>query len=205
MTKLNPAIDTYISKSAIFAQPILNHIRALVHEACPEVEEKMKWSFPHFDYNGEMMCSMAGFKKHCVLNFWKGSLLKAGAKLITLYENHTMGKFGNITSIKDLPPDKLILKMVKEACALNDAVIKAVKEKPKAKVNEIGIPEYFLKALAKNKKAEKIFNTGSFSFKKEYITWLDEAKTEATRNSRMTTALEWIAQGKGRNWKYEKP
>jgi hypothetical protein len=74
MGKNDPRIDDYIAKSQDFARPILEHLRDLVHKACPEVEETMKWSFPHFDYKG-MMCSMAAFKQHCAFGFWKASLI----------------------------------------------------------------------------------------------------------------------------------
>jgi uncharacterized protein YdeI (YjbR/CyaY-like superfamily) len=204
MSKINPQIDNYIDKAAPFAQPILNHLRELIHEACPEVEEKMKWSFPHFDYKGEMMCSMAGFKQHCAFNFWKGKLIKSAAKYLEPYDNHSMSRISKITSLKDLPPDKLFIKMVKEACALNDAGIKETKKKKTISPIEIAAPDYFKKALSKNKTAEKIFNASSPSYKKEYISWVVEAKTEATREKRISTAVEWIAEGKGRNWKYER-
>lgn len=204
MSKINPQIDNYIDQAAPFAQPILNHLRELIHEACPDVEEKMKWSFPHFDYKGEMMCSMAGFKKHCALNFWKGKLLKSGVNHLEPYDNHSMGRIPKISSLKDLPPDKIFIKMVKEACALNDAGIKEIKKKKTMNPAELEVPDYFRKALAKNKIAEKNFNAFPPSHRKEYLQWITEAKTEATRERRMITAIEWIAVGKGRNWKYQR-
>src|SRR4051812_33737271 len=106
MGKRIKEIDNYINKSAEFAKPILNHIRDLVHEVCPDVEEKMKWSFPHFDYAGEMMCSMAGFKQHCVMGFWKAPLIKDKALLEKARSEESMGHVGKITSINDLPSDK---------------------------------------------------------------------------------------------------
>lgn len=127
MSKINPLIDTYIDKAAPYAQPILNHLRELIHEACGEVEEKIKWGFPHFDYKGEMMCSIAAFKQHCALNFWKGKLIKAGSSFLEPFENHSMGRIPHITSLKDLPPDKVLIKMVREACMLTDNGIKEVK------------------------------------------------------------------------------
>ena len=202
MASKDPRIDAYIEKSAEFAQPILTKLRALVHKACPEVEETMKWSFPHFDYQGEMMCSMAAFKQHCAFNFWKAALMK-DKKLVQQAKAETaMGHFGKISSVKDLPGDKAMIAYVKEAMQLNKAGIKQIK-KPVVK-KDLVIPDYFKKALLKNKQAGTVFENFSYSNKKEYLEWITEAKTEETRNKRLTIALEWIAEGKIRNWKYLK-
>lgn len=197
-TRIN-AIDLYIEKSADFAKPILEHFRDLVHKACPNVEEKMKWSFPHFDYKGAMMCSMAAFKQHCAINFWKASLMKDQYKLFS--RNEAMGHFGKITSLKDLPSDKILLEYIKEAAKLNEDNIK-LPSRFKTEAKTIETPDYFMSALKKNKAAWKNFDAFSPSHKKEYNEWITEAKTEETRNKRMTQAIEWIAEGKGRNWKY---
>src|SRR5882762_1256489 len=127
MPTKDPRLDDYIAKSADFAKPILNHLRKLVHAACPEVEETMKWSFPHFDYKG-MMCSMASFKQHCAMGFWKWQLMAAskGSK-----SDEAAGSFGRITSLADLPSDKVLRGIVKEAMKLNDAGAKAPKSAPK--------------------------------------------------------------------------
>jgi uncharacterized protein YdeI (YjbR/CyaY-like superfamily) len=202
MGKKEKAIDAYIAKSADFAKPIMKHIRELVHKACPEVEEKMKWSMPHFDYKGEMMCSMAAFKQHMAFGFWKAALMKDPILVATAKTEEAMGHLGKITSLKNLPSDKKMTAWIKEAMKLNDKGIKVVK--PKAAANkELKVPDYFTKALAKNKKAKQVFDKASYSFKKEYVMWIIEAKSEETRNSRMATALEWLAEGKHRNWKYQ--
>ncbi|MEP7255397.1 MAG: DUF5655 domain-containing protein [Ferruginibacter sp.] len=203
MAKKEKQIDAYIAKSADFAKPILNHIRELVHKTCPDVEEKMKWSFPHFDYKGEMMCSMAAFKQHMAFGFWKAKLMKDPVLVETAKSETAMGHLGRITSIKDLPSDKKMTAWIKEAMKLNEQGIKVAKPKPTGN-KELTVPDYFTKALSKNKKAKQVFDAASYSFKKEYVMWLTEAKTEETRNSRMATALEWIAEGKGRLWKYER-
>lgn len=117
-------IDAYIEKSAGFAQPILNHLRELVHKTCPEVEEKIKWGFPHFDYKGEMMCSMAAFKQHAVFGFWKAALMKDPALAETAKSEVAMGHLGRVISLKDLPADKKITAWIKEAMELNDKGIK---------------------------------------------------------------------------------
>jgi uncharacterized protein YdeI (YjbR/CyaY-like superfamily) len=204
MAKKEKIIDAYIAKSADFAKPILSHIRELVHKTCPEVEEKIKWSFPHFDYKGEMMCSMAAFKQHAVMGFWKASLMKDATLLEVARSEEAMGHLGKITSLKDLPSDKKLVSYIKEAMKLNEQGIK-LPPKPKTTVNKIvEVPEDLLKALAKNKKAQKVFEAFAYSHKKEYVQWICEAKTEPTRNNRIATAVEWIAEGKGRNWKYER-
>ena len=197
------AIDEYISKSADFAKPILTHLRELVHKTCPAVEEKLKWGIPYFDYKNEMMCSMAAFKQHAVVGFWKASLMKDPILIENAGAETAMGHLGRITTLKDLPSDKKITTWIKEAMQLNDQGIKLPSKSKKTVLKELVIPDYFSKAVSKNKKAMQAFEAFSFSHKKEYIEWITTAKTEETRNKRMTTAIEWIAEGKGRNWKYK--
>lgn len=199
----NRLIDSYIKKSAEFAKPVLNHLRELVHSACPEVEEKMKWSFPHFDYKGEMMCSMAAFNQHCAFGFWKASLMKNSQKMFEKYGKTAMGHLGQIKNLKDLPPDKVLIAGIKEAMKLNEDGIKTPKSKQVTK-EDINTPDYFMTALKKNKKALETFQNFNASHVREYVEWITDAKTEATRNKRIETALEWLSEGKSRNWKYIK-
>ena len=133
MPTTDPWVDAYIEKSKDFAKPILNHIRALVHEACPDVTETMKWSFPHFDYKG-MMCSMASFKEHCAFGFWKQSLLENSAFPA---EKTAMGSFGRLTSLTDLPDDKTMKKLIADAMKLNDAGIRVARPKPTGEKKEL--------------------------------------------------------------------
>jgi len=205
MAKKNPEIDTYILKSADFAQPILIRLRELVHKACPEVEESIKWSMPFFDYKGPL-CNMASFKQHAVFGFWKAKLMSDPTKYLqerSIDGGNSMGHFGQLTSVKDLPPDKVILELIKQAKKLNEEGIK-VPAKPKTDTKELVVPSYFTNALRKNKKALATFNAFSYSNKKEYVTWIEEAKTETTREKRLETSIEWMADGKIRNWKYLK-
>jgi len=199
MGNKNKAIDAYIAKSADFAKPILLHFRDLVHAACPAVEEKIKWGFPHFDYKGEMMCSIAAFKQHCAIGFWKGSLIKSLAKT----GGDTVGNMIRMKIIRDLPSDKKMLVYIKEAMKLNEQGVK-LPAKEKMEKKEIIIPDYFRKALILNKKALQVFENFSYSHKKEYITWIDSAKLEETKKKRMATAIEWLSEGKGINWRYER-
>jgi hypothetical protein len=199
MPTTDPRIDAYIERSADFAQPLLKHIRKLVHKAAPEIVETMKWSFPHFDHKGTV-CSMAAFKEHCAFGFWKQSLLDDGAFPA---EKTAMGSFGRITSRKDLPDDKTMVKLIRDAVSLNEKGIK-VKRRPTAPKKDLTMPPYLLEALAKNDTAAATFENFPYSCKKEYIEWITEAKTDATRDKRLATTIEWLAEGKRRNWKYEK-
>ena len=201
MPKTDKRVDAYIAKSADFAQPIMNHLRKLIHATCPDVEETMKWSFPHFDHKG-MMCSMAAFKQHCSFTFWKGSLMKDSHKVMENVGETAMGQFGRITELKDLPSDKILIAYIKEAAKLNEDGVK-LPAKSKAK-KELVIPGYFMKSLKKNKRAMETFDSFSYSNKKEYVGWVTEAKTDTTREKRLATSVEWMAEGKIRNWKYVK-
>jgi len=164
----------------------------------------MKWSMPFFDYKGEMMCHMASFKQHCAFGFWKGSIMKDPVLRETAATESAMGHLGKITSLKDLPANKKIVGWIKEAMILNEQGIKLPPKPTTAVTKELNIPDYFSKALSKNKKAKMVFEAFVPGKRKEYITWLSEAKTEDTRNKRMEMAIEWIAEGKSRHWKYEK-
>lgn len=203
MAAIDPRIDDYISKAPDFAKPILNHLRSIVHTACPDVKETMKWSFPHFDYAGGILCSMAAFKQHCTFGFWLGSKMKDPDKLLApVGERTAMGHFGRIKTLANLPSDKVLIKYIHEAMGLNEKGVKIAKKvKPEAQ-KEIEVPSYFSDALKQNPTALAAFGKFSPSQKKEYLEWITEAKTEATRNKRMETALEWIGEGKSRNWKY---
>jgi len=195
----DPRFDAYITKSADFAKPILKYIRAVVHEACPEVKEELKWHNPSFMYKG-ILCGMAAFKEHAVFGFWKGTLIIAdkGKSL------EAAGSFGKLTKVSDLPSKKILIGYIKQAMALNDKGVKAPVKHNKGPKKPLRVPPYLLAALRKNKKALATFEDFSPSNKREYIEWVTEAKSEETRNNRLVTAVEWMAQGKVRNWKYIK-
>jgi uncharacterized protein YdeI (YjbR/CyaY-like superfamily) len=197
MKSKDPRIDAYIAKSAGFAKPILKHLRKLVHAACPDVEETMKWTFPHFLHKG-ILCSMASFKNHCTFGFWKGSLIFGKNK--NPRQNEAMGQFGRITAMADLPKDEILIGLIKEAARLNEAGIKPP-PKPRLKKELIVSPE-LIDAFSKNKKALTTFESFSYRHKKEYVEWITEAKTEETRKKRLATAITWMANGKPRHWKY---
>jgi uncharacterized protein YdeI (YjbR/CyaY-like superfamily) len=203
MEKSDPRIDEYINNSQEFAKPILNHLRHLVHLANPEIHETIKWGFASFDYKGPL-CSMASFKNHVVFGFWKSELLNDPDGYVKARSNQggeAMGNFGRITAMSDLPLDDVIVGLVKQAVMLNDAKIK-LPRKPKLLRQELLIPDYFNEALKENAHALHTFESFSYSNKKEYVEWFSEAKTEKTKNERLVSAIQWLSEGKTRNWKY---
>ncbi len=202
MPTTDARLDVFIEKKANFAKPILKHLRQLVHKACPDVEETIKWGMPFFDYKGSTMCAMSAFKEHCGFMFWKAKLMKDPEGILRLTEKEAMGSFGKITSLKDLPSDKILIGYIKEAAKLNEENIKLPPRK-KAIATELKMPADFAAALKKNKKANTFFENFTPGKKKEYVEWITEAKTDNTKNRRIETAIEWIAEGKSRNWKYQ--
>ena len=199
----NNKIDEYIGASSDFAKPILNHLRALVHQACPEAEEKLKWGFPHFDYKG-VYTSMAAFKAHCAFSFWKARLMDDPHNLLGEKEEKAMGHFGRIMSLNDLPPDAVLLEYLLQAKKLNDQGVKVTpKKSSETEKKELTVPDDLLAALGKERRALDNFEKFPYSHRKEYIMWVNEAKTAETRAKRIMTTVEWTAEGKNRNWKYK--
>lgn len=195
--------DAYIAKSAPFAQPILQHIRELVQEACPHAEEGIKWSFPHFMTHGDILCNMAAFKYHCSFGFWKAAIMEDPKSILTLMDKSAMGHLGKIASLSDLPSDKTIISYLREADRLNRDGIK-VPSNPAAEKKELIMPADLAAALRQNKAAAQHFEAFNYSSRKDYIEWINEAKTDATRARRIAQAVELSAEGKSRNWKYGK-
>ncbi|WP_228457878.1 MULTISPECIES: YdeI/OmpD-associated family protein [Chryseobacterium] len=202
MEKYSSTIDAYIEKSQDFAKPILHYIREAVHEFCPDAEETMKWGFPHFIYKGKNLCAMASFKQHCTFGFWLEREMKTMQEITQDIEKNSMFSLGKIAQIGDLPSKPQLKKAIKEAMELTDMGVTMKKAAPSK--TEMEVPDYFQDALNTHQIALDVFLKASPSFRKEYITWIADAKTEATRHKRMDQALEWIAEGKGRNWKYER-
>jgi hypothetical protein len=192
----DPRVDAYIRKAPDYARPILEHLRDVVHAACPAVEEDIKWGSPHFLHHG-MLASMAAFKAHACFGFWRGKeLFPDGGK------GGAMGDFGKLASVKDLPPRKTLASLVKQAMALNESGAARPRRVAKAKPAPVPSPE-FAAAIAKNRKAAKAFAAFPPSHQRDYVDWIDEAKRDETRARRIAQAVEWIAEGKSRNWKYE--
>ena len=196
MPTTDPRVDAYIEKANDFAKPILVRVREMVHEACPDVVETIKWSAPFFDYKGQMMCAMAAFKAHCSLIFWKASLIEG----VPPNGDKSRGSFGRITSVKELPSRKQFTGFIKAAMALNDAGVTV--KRPKTRKPEAKVPKELAAALNKNRKAAAVFADFPPGHRREYCEWISEAKREETKARRVAQAVEWIADGKGRNWKY---
>jgi uncharacterized protein YdeI (YjbR/CyaY-like superfamily) len=202
MKEQDERIDSYIAKSAVFAQQILIHLRQLIHESCPGVVETIKWGFPHFEYKGEILCHMAAFKKHCSFGFWKASIMNDPHKLLQTIGKTAMGHLGQITDISTLPDDNILKEYIKEAAHLNEKGIKLPVKPKQTDKKETPIPDYILSAISENPEALKTFQNFSPSNKRDYLEWITEAKTEETRYKRLETAVEWMGEGKIRNWKY---
>ncbi len=201
MGKMLPEVDAYIEKSAEFAQPILEHLRGLVHKAVPEVEEAIKWGMPYFYLKGEPLCAMAAFKAHCAFGFWKAPLITTPGVISP--DANGMSSIGKIASKKDLPKVAALTAALKEAVALNEAGVKSTVRSLKPKALD-AIPPDFQAALKKNRTAQKQFEAFPPGKRRDYAVWINEAKTDATRERRIGEAVGWIAEGKSRNWKYEK-
>jgi hypothetical protein len=191
-------IDAYIEKSAPFAQPILKHLRAVVHETCPDVVETLKWSSPHFEYKGPF-CGMAAFKEHAVFGFWKHELVVGEDSKA----KEAMGSFGCLRTLADLPSKKALATSIRKAMKLNDDGVKVLRRKTRPKQPVAMHPE-LKAALAKSRKAQATFDAFPPSGKGEYLEWVADAKSDDTRARRIAQAVEWMAEGKRRNWKYEK-
>lgn len=201
MSQPDPRIDAYIAKAAPFAQPILEHLRALVHAACPQVEEAIKWGIPSFVYRGKLMCSMAAFKQHATFGFWQGANI-VGAQQSA--DSDAMGQFGRLSKIGDLPGKRELTRLVKQAMALiEDGVTRPASKRAQLKP-PVELPADLAAALAlkKNAKAKATYEAFPPSQRRDYVEWIESAKREETRKARVAQAVEWMAEGKGRNWKY---
>jgi hypothetical protein len=200
MAARDPRVDAYIEQAAPFARPILRRLRAVVHEVCPDVEEAIKWRVPSFEYKGPY-CGMAAFKAHVTFGFWKASLLEAQG--LPLSGDTAWGHLGCIRGLDDLPSDATMRRLLRAAATLNDHGVTAPRA-ARAKKPPPRVPAAFKAAIQKNRKALAAFQAFSPSHKREYVEWIAEAKTEGTRARRIATAIEWLSDGKSRNWKYER-
>ncbi|HEU0100194.1 MAG TPA: YdeI/OmpD-associated family protein [Allosphingosinicella sp.] len=194
----DPRIDAYIARQADFARPILEHLRSTLRSACPEAEETLKWSMPHFLYKGQMLAGMAAFKAHATFGFWRAKEVvgETGA------ERDAMGQFGRLTSVADLPPDDVLRALIRKAMALADSGARPARPKPAPKPEPETPPELDA-ALSANPAARATFDGFPPSCRREYVEWVVEAKRAETRHKRIAQAVGWMAEGKRRNWKYE--
>ncbi len=200
MGQPDPRVDAYIGKSAPFAQPILRHLREVVQATCPEAVETLKWGMPSFLYGGKILCSMAAFKQHASFSFWQGERVVgagAGAKA-----DEGMGQFGRVTGLADLPGKRVLAGYIKQAMKLIDEGVTRAPTKAAQPKAPLTVPDDLAAALAKNRKALATFDAFAPSHRREYVEWITEAKRDATRQRRLAQAIEWLVEGKTRNWKY---
>ena len=201
-----PEVDTYIAKAADFAKPVLQHLREIVHQAAPGVVEEIKWSRPFFVYKGVILGNMSAFKAHCSFGLW-GAEMAQHLRADGVASSDGMGTFGRIASVDQLPAKKQLVAYVQEAARkIADGERTKAFERPQANrvaKAEPPVPEALVLALEKHKLAAKQFAAMSPSCRKEYSVWIAEAKRDETRERRVAQAVEMIAEGKGRNWKYE--
>lgn len=199
----DPRIDAYIERAAPFAQPILIRIRELVHEACPQVEETIKWSMPTFVHAGGILCGMAAFKQHASFGFWKHAMVVGEGERADEKPRDGMGSYGKLTALDDLPTKKILLAHIRKAMKLNEDGVKVPAARKAAPRPAPETPADLLAAFKQDKAAQATFGAFPPSCKREYIEWIVEAKREDTRAKRLAQAVEWLAEGKRRNWKYE--
>jgi uncharacterized protein YdeI (YjbR/CyaY-like superfamily) len=196
----DPRIDAYIASAAPFAEPILQHVRELVHAACPDVEETMKWSMPTFVHAGGILAGMAAFKQHASFGYWKHALVLGEDA-----PRDGMGSYGKLASLRDLPPKRQVLADIRKAMQLNEAGAKApAARKAASPKTPAAMPEDMATALKRNRAAKAAFDAFPPGAQREYVDWIVEAKRPETRQKRLAQAVEWIAEGKRRHWKYER-
>ena len=194
----DPRIDAYIERAAPFARPILAHARALVHQACPQVEETIKWGMPTFVHAGGILCGMAAFKQHASFGFWKHALVVGEGE-----PRDGMGSYGKMLSLDDFPAKKIVLAHIRKVMKLNEDGVKMPAARKAASKLPPEMPEDLVAALNRDKAAKATFDAFPPSCRREYIEWIVEAKREETRAKRLAQTVEWLAEGKRRNWKYE--
>jgi len=199
MTTPDPRIDAYIAKSADFARPLLAQVREVVHAACPQVEETLKWGMPSFTWRGKILCGMAAFKQHMTLWFREGRAIIGDDK-----GGEAMGQFGRITKKSELPGRRELAAYVKQAMARVEAGASLLPKKKPAPKAELPVPDDLTAALRKNAKARATFERFAPGYRRDYIEWIVEAKRDETRQRRVAQTVEWLAEGKTRNWKYMK-
>ena len=148
--------------------------------------------------NGKILAIMAAFKRHAALNFWRGQDL-CGDKA----QADGMGQFGKLTSIPDLPANEELDRLIRQAAELATSAPAPRQTKNAPKPPPEMHPD-FAAALEKAPRAKAALGGFPASAQREYLEWVAQAKQEATRQKRIATAVEWLGEGKRRNWKYEK-
>jgi uncharacterized protein YdeI (YjbR/CyaY-like superfamily) len=203
MAQLNSKVDEYIAKSEEFSKPILEYLRQIIDETCPDATEDIKWGTPHYSYKGDHLCMIAGFKNHCSFSLYKAEFLKDKEIAESVKAGKKFGYMDKLKSVSELPSKEILVSLLKEVMTINENGIKkekTISDKPKV----IETPDYLTEALNADKKAKEVWESKSDSYRKDYLVWIIDAKTDATRQKRIEQSLEWIAEGKGRFWQYAK-
>jgi len=201
---MDPRVDAYIERAAPFAQPILGHLRRLMHQACPHATETMKWSMPFFVQQGVIVAHLAAFKQHCAFGFW-GPQMKKILAADGLKGSNAMGAFGRLAKLEDLPSDKKMLTYMAQAAELVESGerTQSIARPKKAGKKKAVVPPELAAALKKNRIAAKAFADFSPSCKREYCLWIAAAKRPETKEKRLRQAVKQIAEGKSHHWKYQ--
>ncbi len=194
-------VDAYIKKSAPFARPILERLREAVHAGAPDASETIKWGMPFFELDG-IFCNMAAFKAHATFGFWAQQPVAAALAEAGLGSRSAMGHFGRLTDVSELPAKRTLVTLIRSAAAAKREA--PIRKRPVAKKPALSVPPALATALRRNKLAKQHFEAFPPGKRRDYIEWITEAKAEATRERRIATAIEWLAEGKSRHWKYER-
>lgn len=193
----DPRIDAYLAAAPEFARPVLMRLREDVHAACPDVVETIKWSRPHFLLDGQLLCGMSAFKAHCAFGFWAREGAAPG-------QAGALGDYGRITRLADLPGRTELRRQIRAAAALLRAGAPRARKPDRAPRPALALPDDFAAALAQVPAARRHYDAFAPSKQRDYLEWVLEARRDDTRARRIAQAVEWLAEGKARHWKYER-
>jgi hypothetical protein len=203
----NAQVTAYAAAMPAYAQPIFAHLRALIHTTCPDTDEAIKWSIPHFERDGDYLCIFAASPGHASFTFYKQQLMSDPRLRDNLNLPAIKRFMGRLTSLSDLPDDATLAAMLQEAADLNARGVRLPDRAPKTPP-VIDMPSAVATAvataLAANPAAQAVWDAKSAAWRKDYLVWITAAKTDPTRDARIAEALDWIADGKARFWKYQK-
>ena len=234
MASSDRRVDAYIAHAAPFAQPILARLREDVHAACPDAEEAVKWSMPFFMHAGRNLAHMAAFKAHCAFGFELGrAVVDLGREAQAMGQFGRITKLDDLpprAEVRKLvtkaaalidagtrPPraPKNVFGAVADSDADGGPAIRTgngaaggapeLPQPPAARIMVVPeLPPAFAAALARQASARRFFDSLAPGHRRDYVLWIAEAKREETRLRRIAQALDWLAEGKRRNWRYER-
>lgn len=190
----NPSVDEFIERAQPFAKPILTHVRERVHTLVPDVREDIRWRMPAFMRGNSILLIVGAFKAHVAINFWRGD------SVVPHETSGALGQLGRLTTLDDLPAefDALIL------AAADTANAPPTRRKREASSPPAQIHPHLSAALDGAPAARACFDAFTPAQQRDYVEWIADAKQEQTRARRIAQAIEWIGEGKRRNWQYER-